>query len=434
MSEIETVPTENDIIESAAAAISVETTDIESVSEVLDVPDFNTDDLDALLSESVLGLDDVASTPIETGEAVVSQDISESQAENSNELDNLLDSMMSGVELDHEPVETNDAAASLDAPSETTESNTLDDNAEIDPDLVLVKNLIAELSEPIADAPEAADVEALAAQNVSAPVTEQDNDADSVLDDLLEETIASEEELQEALVETSAQSEEKTSLSDLASRIESDDLEKNEEAMAVRLASSGAMGAGPLVSLLGGGSDKDISVDSLADDEPETIDEILEAVEVGVSSDQRGNSDTDEVLSDLLEGLSDDEGLTAENETIVPQENVIDEVAALEVVQPTENLNENQAPISEKEGDDMATKKAKSTLISEVTEDATSSAFAELTSAVEEKNIVETRGDRIGDIVKAALEPMLKEWLDKNLKTIVERTVKAEIKRISSGK
>jgi len=44
------------------------------------------------------------------------------------------------------------------------------------------------------------------------------------------------------------------------------------------------------------------------------------------------------------------------------------------------------------------------------------------------------RGDRIGDLVMEALQPMLKEWLDANLKGIVERAVTKEVKRISSGK
>jgi len=36
--------------------------------------------------------------------------------------------------------------------------------------------------------------------------------------------------------------------------------------------------------------------------------------------------------------------------------------------------------------------------------------------------------------VQGAFRPMLKEWLDANLKGIVERAVAKEVKRISSGK
>ena len=73
-------------------------------------------------------------------------------------------------------------------------------------------------------------------------------------------------------------------------------------------------------------------------------------------------------------------------------------------------------------------------ILDEVTEEATASAFAELNQVVEEKAVYSERGPRIGDLVQEALKPMLKEWLDANLKGIVERAVAKEVKRISSGK
>ena len=82
----------------------------------------------------------------------------------------------------------------------------------------------------------------------------------------------------------------------------------------------------------------------------------------------------------------------------------------------------------------MAGKTARDTILDEVTETAAASAFASLNQVVDEKNIVAERGDRIGDLVSEALKPMLKDWLDANLKTIVERAVTKEVKRISSGK
>jgi len=77
---------------------------------------------------------------------------------------------------------------------------------------------------------------------------------------------------------------------------------------------------------------------------------------------------------------------------------------------------------------------AKETIIDEVTETATADVFSSLNKVVEEKATVAERGDRIGDLVMEALRPMLKEWLDANLKGIVERAVTKEVKRISSGK
>jgi len=73
-------------------------------------------------------------------------------------------------------------------------------------------------------------------------------------------------------------------------------------------------------------------------------------------------------------------------------------------------------------------------ILDDVTEAATAGAFAELNQVVEDKAIFNERGPRIGDLVQEALRPMLKEWLDANLKGIVERAVAKEVKRISSGK
>ena len=83
---------------------------------------------------------------------------------------------------------------------------------------------------------------------------------------------------------------------------------------------------------------------------------------------------------------------------------------------------------------EMAKASAKEKIVDTVTEDATSSAFASLNQVVDDKATMADRGDRIGDLVQEALRPMLKEWLDKNLKGIVERAVTKEVKRISSGK
>ena len=91
--------------------------------------------------------------------------------------------------------------------------------------------------------------------------------------------------------------------------------------------------------------------------------------------------------------------------------------------------------IIQKETAPMPSAAAKSeTILDEVTEISTAEAFASLNQVVEEKAIVAERGDRVGDLVMEALRPMLKEWLDENLKGIVERAVTKEVKRISSGK
>jgi len=90
--------------------------------------------------------------------------------------------------------------------------------------------------------------------------------------------------------------------------------------------------------------------------------------------------------------------------------------------------------VEPEETEEMARTARKDAIINEVTEDATADAFAELSQAVEDKAVFTESGPRIGDIVQDALRPMLKEWLDDNLKSIVERAVAKEVKRISSGK
>ncbi len=90
--------------------------------------------------------------------------------------------------------------------------------------------------------------------------------------------------------------------------------------------------------------------------------------------------------------------------------------------------------IENQEAEDMAKTARKDAILDEVTETAAADAFASLNQAVEENAIFTESGPRIGDLVQEALRPMLKEWLDDNLKSIVERAVAKEVKRISSGK
>ena len=73
-------------------------------------------------------------------------------------------------------------------------------------------------------------------------------------------------------------------------------------------------------------------------------------------------------------------------------------------------------------------------ILDDITQTATAGAFAELNQVVEDRAIFNERGPRIGDLVQEALRPMLKDWLDENLKGIVERAVAKEVKRISQGK
>lgn len=69
------------------------------------------------------------------------------------------------------------------------------------------------------------------------------------------------------------------------------------------------------------------------------------------------------------------------------------------------------------------------TLLSDNTSAAVTSAFGSLAHTVLAQN-ARTLDDLVGDL----LRPMLKNWLDDNLPTIVERMVRAEIERVSRGR
>ena len=112
------------------------------------------------------------------------------------------------------------------------------------------------------------------------------------------------------------------------------------------------------------------------------------------------------------------------------------EIEAEDETETAETYSEpTTEPISNTEETSMPVKAVKTdAILNEVTETATAGAFAQLNQVVEDKAIFSESGPRIGDLVQDALRPMLKEWLDSNLKGIVERAVAKEVKRISSGK
>lgn len=126
-----------------------------------------------------------------------------------------------------------------------------------------------------------------------------------------------------------------------------------------------------------------------------------------------------EELLDLIE--------ETETETVETTDDQIDpDQAALE-----ELVEELESP---QEDEDMGRAAKKEALVDEDIEQESTEAFAALSHVVQEKAEMEENGPPIGDLVQDALRPMLKDWLDKNLKGIVERAVTKEVKRISSGK
>lgn len=146
------------------------------------------------------------------------------------------------------------------------------------------------------------------------------------------------------------------------------------------------------------------------------------AVTAGLAAAQSGKETDDQSLEAMLDEMSDIEAAEP-----------IEAAMPLDTDENPDMTNETIQDESKMETSEMP-RAAKDAILDDVTESATASAFAQLNSVVEEKAIVAERGDRIGDLVQEALRPMLKEWLDANLKGIVERAVTKEVKRIASGK
>lgn len=72
---------------------------------------------------------------------------------------------------------------------------------------------------------------------------------------------------------------------------------------------------------------------------------------------------------------------------------------------------------------------AGSPMLSQAASAAVSAAFGSLTHTILSNN-----ARTLEDLVQDMLRPMLKQWLDENLPTVVERLVRAEIERVSRGR
>jgi len=137
-----------------------------------------------------------------------------------------------------------------------------------------------------------------------------------------------------------------------------------------------------------------------------------------------------------LAALADTANVEAEIEAVAELESLMDDEAVEMAETSTDTQIETQTETQSFSNQETSMPvKAVQTdaIIDEVTETATIGAFAELNQVVEDKAVFNERGPRIGDLVQDALRPMLKEWLDANLKGIVERAVTKEVKRISKG-
>ena len=317
-----------------------------------------------------------------------------------------------------EEVNADDILAELDFVEDDADAEAIEGVSKNDPDIDLVKSLMADLTEtPLHDDAEL--VESAAESSMLDENDESEASSDDILDEILSVTIDDEAKLSEeiSIPETPASSVEDTpsaslSLKDIAAAAEAD-AQTSESGLKANVAAGlGAAAIGGVAAVTLQDEATELEIPELEIAELETPEIEAQNVETTAEDKDDGKDDVDSALSQLEDLLADED--SAGPDDLIPE-------------------IETPEPLIE-ETPEMARAKKTDAIIDEVTETATAGAFASLTNVVEEKATVAERGDRIGDLVMEALQPMLKEWLDANLKSIVERAVTKEVKRISSGK
>ena len=335
-----------------------------------------------------------------------------------------IDALLNGLLGDDDPLPVEDIDVELD------EAGVMDTEAEPTgvgetEDLELVKSLMADLSDDPATVESEDDLEALlsipiaedtAADALSAEAAPEDDILGEILDMTLEDELETHPEDLAALEDLVAEEEA------LTETAEPDPLSSLEDVLAAEQENI-AENADIAAELSG-----EIGVAETVVEESPSLSDIAAAAK----------ADAVAVETAVIPPVAATAGIAALAGGAAIMKKVSDEapnndVAELQVT-PTEITTEpTPEPIPHQEIE-MPIKAVKTdAILDDVTEAATAGAFAELNQVVEDKAIFNERGPRIGDLVQEALRPMLKEWLDANLKGIVERAVTKEVKRISKG-
>ncbi|MDH3473570.1 MAG: DUF2497 domain-containing protein [Rhodospirillales bacterium] len=170
-----------------------------------------------------------------------------------------------------------------------------------------------------------------------------------------------------------------------------------------------------------------------------TMEEILASIRKIISED-----DENEEGSEAPEATASDDGETkdgdgAEDDVLELTERVEEEEDSVaETNTETEAEDQIDAILAESAADaepDAAAGKKKEGLVSDKTKSGVSSAMAQFAGALSKEKgqsgPVVGGGPTLDALVLAALEPVLKTWLDENLEPLVERLVKEELKRLA---
>lgn len=396
---------DNMLNEGEAAATELEVSeDFENLELVLDpAADLLDDssDLEAELLEDLNIEDDVLDADLSSGVMKPDSDIE------------LVKSLM--AELTGEPLHADEEIIEV-AETETALETDDEIESEIDSDL---KSLVSDLS----------------GDDISSETLElaepTDDSAEDVMDEILSLTLDDELELQEDIPRVP---DAVASLKEIAAQAEAD--AKDVESKFAKTLAAAAAGVAATAAVAQ--NDEEPEADDILSELDDIVDIVEEAPLEGDLQTSLSELDLDdlveeEVLTSLadtnIQDLLDDEE-TGGTEDIVEG---ISYEAEIDVETTSQSDTETNKIIDEETT--LMPRAAKSdAILDEVTETATADVFASLNKVVEEKATIAERGDRIGDLVQEALRPMLKEWLDTNLKGIVERAVTKEVKRISSGK
>ena len=396
---------DNMLNEGEAAATELEVSeDFENLELVLDpAADLLDDssDLEAELLEDLNIEDDVLDADLSSGVMKPDSDIE------------LVKSLM--AELTGEPLHADEEIIEV-AESETVLETDDEIESEIDSDL---KSLVSDLT----------------GDDISSETLElaepTDDSAEDVMDEILSLTLDDELELQEDIPRVP---DAVASLKEIAAQAEAD--AKDVESKFAKTLAAAAAGVAATAAVAQ--NDEEPEADDILSELDDIVDIVEEAPLEGDLQTNLSELDLDdlveeEVLTSLadtnIQDLLDDEE-TGGTEDIVEG---ISYEAEIDVETTSQSDTETNKIIDEETT--LMPRAAKSdAILDKVTETATADVFASLNKVVEEKATIAERGDRIGDLVQEALRPMLKEWLDTNLKGIVERAVTKEVKRISSGK
>ena len=396
---------DNMLNEGEAAATELEVSeDFENLELVLDpAADLLDDssDLEAELLEDLNIEDDVLDADLSSGVMKPDSDIE------------LVKSLM--AELTGEPLHADEEIIEV-AETETALETDDEIESEIDSDL---ESVVSDLS----------------GDDISSETLElaepTDDSAEDVMDEILSLTLDDELELQEDIPRVP---DAVASLKEIAAQAEAD--AKDVESKFAKTLAAAAAGVAATAAVAQ--NDEEPEADDILSELDDIVDIVEEAPLEGDLQTSLSELDLDdlveeEVLTSLadtnIQDLLDDEE-TGGTEDIVEG---ISYEAEIDVETTSQSDTETNKIIDEETT--LMPRAAKSdAILDEVTETATADVFASLNKVVEEKATIAERGDRIGDLVQEALRPMLKEWLDANLKGIVERAVTKEVKRISSGK